>query len=129
MRRPFGQQTLVSRIEAFHTFEVAVSVRIITAEENILLITVDYNVESTNDIHGRVVAEVLPIDVALVAPAQDMGFGMSSQSNGLVQTQFYLPALSCIATRMDWEFRDSTLIPGSRFSVAERLRQIAIRGP
>ena len=58
------------------TFNVAISIWVITSEQNILLVAVDHDVKCTDGFHGWAVTEIFPVDLALISPSQDMVFGM-----------------------------------------------------
>lgn len=93
------------------TFKVTVLVWIVTPEEYTLLVSVDDHVVGADGLEGGPVAEILPVDGALVAPAQDVSFGVVGQGDGLVQADLDLVALGGIAAGMDGILGDCAGVP------------------
>lgn len=94
------------------TFQSTVAVGVITPEENVGLVAVDDNIVGADGLHGGSVAKVLPVDLALVAPAEDMGLCVPGELDRLVQAGLDLPALGGIAAGVDGVGGHGTSVPG-----------------
>jgi hypothetical protein len=94
------------------SFQSTVSIRVITPEEDVGLVAVHDDIVGADGLHGGPIAKVLPVDLALIAPTEDMGLCVPGELNRLVQTGLDLSALGCIAAGVDGVGGNRASIPG-----------------
>lgn len=92
----------------------AITVNIVTSEENARLVAVGNLGVPANWLTGGRVTKVFCVDLRLVAPAKDMVAGMTGKYNCLVKTLLEHRALSSIARCMDGEAIDGAGVPCGR---------------
>lgn len=108
------------------TLKSTVPIRIITSKQYAALVPVHDNIICPDGLNGGTIAKVLPVYGALIAPPQNVRFGVISQRNGLVQTSLDLQTLSGIAALVD-----RVLIHGASIPWGQRLMRegLAVAGP
>jgi hypothetical protein len=98
------------------TFVVAVSVDVVASEEDIRLVAVDNLCEPSQRLASGRLAEVLLVDLGLVAPAKDMVSSLTGDGQGLLESVVNIQTLRRVARSVDEEVVDGTSIPYIRGS-------------